>query len=87
MGFRGPEVQILSSRPVIQGISSYRVNPFFYWFYAGSMKCWGKFVEGASRLKLARNIGAKALQEINSALHRYGFVDSIDQWICGHQQS
>ena len=45
------------------------------------MKCWGKFVKDASRLKLARNIGAKALQEINSVLHRYGFVDSIDQWL------
>jgi len=47
------------------------------------MKCWEKFAEDSSRLKLARNSGSESLQEIAFNFFKYGFIKDTDKWLGG----
>ena len=40
-----------------------------------------KIAAGRDRLTLARNIGAKGLQEIARALCRLGYIDDVEEWL------
>lgn len=36
---------------------------------------------GAKRLRLAVGLGGKSIKEIAEVLYKFGFVDSIDDWL------
>jgi hypothetical protein len=36
---------------------------------------------GAKRLRLAVGLGKKSIKEIAEVLYKFGFVDSIDDWL------
>ena len=36
---------------------------------------------GGKRLRLAVGLGLKSIKEIAEVLHKFGFIDSIDDWI------
>ena len=42
-----------------------------------------KIAAGRGRLTLARNIGAKGLQEIARALNKLGYIEDIKMWLQG----
>lgn len=37
--------------------------------------------EGASRLKLARNIGSKSLKEISLLLYAFCYIEDVKKWL------
>ena len=36
---------------------------------------------GVKRLRLAVGLGLKSIKEIAEVLHKFGFIDSIDDWL------
>ena len=40
-----------------------------------------RIAAGRDRLTLARNIGAKSLQEIALLLYEFGYIDDVEMWL------